>query len=57
MWYVKPVPCEHIHAFYERKWLAHKCIAWQFLRIGYLQWSRGYIETHNNLYGEDICTT
>lgn len=50
---IRPVPCQHIADYYEQLWQGHKCIAWNFLRRGYRQWSQGLIEQCNNLYGED----
>lgn len=47
---VTPDHCDHIALYYQLKWEAHKCIAWQALRRGYFQWSAGRIETANNLF-------
>lgn len=47
------VPCQHIADYYQAKWEAHHCIAWNLLRRGYWQWSNGQPEKLNNLYGED----
>lgn len=47
---VRPVPCEHIYAYYQREWEGRKNLYNQFLRRGYYQWSRGLIETMNNLF-------
>ncbi len=42
--------CEHIYEFYDWKWRSHKCIAWNFLRRGYYQASRGIWFRENNLF-------
>lgn len=49
---VHPVPCEHIADYYTHRWQNHKCIAFNLLRRGYGQWSRGHVEAFNNLFGE-----
>jgi hypothetical protein len=46
------VPCAHIAAYYEKRWSEHKCLAFNFLRVGYLQWAEGRADGKiNNLYG------
>jgi hypothetical protein len=50
----RPVPCAHIADYYERRWQAHHCIAFNLLRFGYRQWAEGrarYSERGNNLFG------
>ncbi|QIV65947.1 hypothetical protein Cp1R7AA1_006 [Mesorhizobium phage Cp1R7A-A1] len=47
------VPCNHIADYYQRVWEAHKCIAWNLLRLGYREWSNGCPGPCNNLFGED----
>ena len=48
---VTPATCDHVAIYYQKLWENHKCIAWNLLRRGYTQWSRGYVETRtNNLF-------
>lgn len=50
----KSVPCSHIAEYYQRRWEAHKCIAFNLLRHGYRQWSEGRVldPAVNNLFAE-----
>lgn len=49
----KQVPCQHIADYYQRRWEAHKCIAFNLLRIGYKQWASGTVACNsNNLFGD-----
>jgi hypothetical protein len=47
---IMPIPCAHIAAYYDWKWRQHHCIAYNFLRFGYLQCSEGRPDAFNNLY-------
>lgn len=47
---MRAVPCQHIADYYHKLWEGHKCIAWNFLRIGYRQWAEGKPSSVNNLY-------
>lgn len=48
----RPVPCQHIADYYDNRWAAQPCIAWNLLRRGYAQWAAGRVERGvNNLYG------
>jgi len=48
---VKPAHCAHIADYYDTLWKSHMCIAWNLLRRGYKQWSKGFVEAgFNNLY-------
>ena len=44
------IPCAHIADFYQHKWEAHHCIAFNMLRHGYRQCAEGRQDSHNNLY-------
>lgn len=47
----RPIPCEHIHAFYDLRQSQHACLGNNLLRIGYAQWARGQVDRPvNNLY-------
>lgn len=47
------VPCQHIADYYRSRWEAHKCLAWNLLRIGYSQHAQGRAsDPANNLYEE-----
>lgn len=48
---IKPVPCDHIAAYYYNKWFNHKCLAWKLLWIGYQEFSSGRVQIEfNNLF-------
>lgn len=49
------VPCLHIAEYYQLKWEAHKCIAWNLLRRGYREWAEGRVVDPqvNNLYAPE----
>lgn len=50
---VSPVPCMHIHAYYNEMQQQHPCIAHNLLRKGYKQWACGVVELPvNNLFGD-----
>jgi hypothetical protein len=43
-------PCEHIYAYYERQWLANKCLGFRLLMKAYYQAARGIWHYENNLF-------
>ena len=47
---VTPAPYAHVADYYDLKWAAHKCLAWQLLRRGYRQAANGRVEAANNLF-------
>jgi hypothetical protein len=46
------VPCQHIADYYQLSWENHKCIAYNLLRRGYAEWSKGSVKDPavNNLF-------
>lgn len=49
------VPCQHVADYYQRRWEAQPCIAFNMLRHGYRQWAEARVVDAkvNNLFSPE----